>query len=168
MCLIYVNSQCRRISDPFFNHYERRPCQGPQPASGSFGREQCAGAVDLDTLHRGSCVIFALEASEVRCWRARWRYTKLQHVWTMLGQPDKYDAAKGQELKDFRHRKRGELAQIQRLKANWQLYEREALAAEAGEPGMLVAREIARVPARVRRVSYLERPVAQRPMSDVR
>ena len=90
----------------------------------------------LDTLHRGSCLHYPLElrhlrarteSSDVRAGE-RGGNTELQHAWTMLGQPDKYDAAKGHELKDLadhlRHRKRGELAQNRRLKANWQLYER--------------------------------------------
>ena len=51
----------------------------------------------------------------------------------MIGKLGGYDPPGEQELKDLadpRHRKRGEREQKRRLKANWQLLEREAAAAE--------------------------------------
>ena len=61
----------------------------------------------------------------------------LQHAWTILGLPDWYDAPGEQEINDLadpRSRKRGEREQKRRLKANWQLYERQAQHADAAKP----------------------------------
>ena len=142
---------CQR---PFFGRENNAP--GQSTSTPSIG-----GAASSSRSKRPRCAALASEVATLSC-------STRGPCWGSLTSTT-HDAAKGQELKDLtdlRHRKRGELAQIQRLKANWQLYEREALAAEAGEPGMLVAREIARVPARARRASHLEGPVARR--SDVR
>ena len=61
----------------------------------------------------------------------------LQHAWTVLGLPERYDPPDEQEIKDLadrRHQKRGERKRKRRLEANWKLYEREAQHAEAAQP----------------------------------
>merc|ERR550514_673725 len=57
----------------------------------------------------------------------------LQHAWTVLGLPERYDPPDEQEIKDLadrRDQKRGERKRKRRLEANWKLYEREAQHAE--------------------------------------